>query len=64
MAKDCWICQQKDEWRNEKLNKVRNEAKQYAIEHGKTVAIWKEGTNYKYGIYTGQANCELVSFNT
>lgn len=63
---ECWICKQKAEWRNEKLNNIRSEAKQYAIDNGKMVAIFKIGINWCFAEYTtelGQQypDAELVS---
>jgi len=44
---ECWICIQKAAWKNEKINAARAAAKLQANEQGQTMAIYKEGCNYK-----------------
>lgn len=44
---DCWICTQKAEWKAEKLNTARAEAKTMANETGNTIAIYKVGCDFK-----------------
>jgi len=36
---DCWVCQQKAEWKQEQINRAREEAKQRSMETGKTMVI-------------------------
>lgn len=47
--KNCWRCEQKAQWRREKLDRIREEAKQQSLIDGKTLVIWKEGTLYCFG---------------
>jgi len=44
---DCWVCKQKAEWKQEKISKVREEAKQRSAATGKTVAIVQKGCLYE-----------------
>lgn len=43
---DCWICEQKAEWKNNLINAARLKAKLQANEQGNTMAIIKEGCNF------------------
>jgi hypothetical protein len=59
---DCWVCNQKAEWKNEKLNIARKEAQLQAHEQGKTMAIIKNGCLYEVKeAYPGIAAVEIVS---
>lgn len=56
----CLKCKQ--EWRNEKLQAVRDEAKRIAIETNETMAILKEGPIYKIVKASGATNAiEYIS---
>ena len=47
MKKDCWICKEKNNWKQDKLKAAIALAKKQANEQGKTMAIIKEGCNYR-----------------
>jgi hypothetical protein len=61
----CWICIQKAEWKAEKLNTVRNQAKILANEQNQTMAIIQETTSYSIinaaNVIPGQTVIEFVS---
>ena len=42
----CYLERQKNEWKAEKLNTARAEAKKQAIENAETMAITKQGCEY------------------
>lgn len=45
---DCWVCNQKAEYKHEKMNRLRDEAKIRSAESGKTMAIiQKSGCIYE-----------------
>jgi len=43
----CWICVQKAAWKKEKKDAARQKAKDLANDSRETVAIIKEGVNYR-----------------
>lgn len=61
----CWICIQKAEWKAEKLNAVRTQAKIVANEQNQTMAIIQETTSYLIikatDLTPGQTVIEFVS---
>lgn len=59
--KPCWKCKQKAEWLREKLNVAREAAKKMAQDEKKTVAIWKEASEYKFG-GTERAGQRIVEY--
>ena len=46
MDQNCYLCKQKQQWLDEKLNLARVAAKEQAFETGETMAIVKQGANY------------------
>lgn len=59
---DCWVCKERGEWLNEKINAARTEAKKKAHEEGKTMAILKEGCIFKIvEAYPGIEAFEIIS---
>ena len=46
MDLDCFLCKQKQEWLDERLNLARTAAKEQATLTGETMAIVKTGANY------------------
>lgn len=65
---DCWVCNQRAEVKNEKMNAIRAEAKKRSTEEGKTMAIVQmSGCVYKViGIdeVNGQKVKEYLSANS
>ncbi len=45
----CYLDRQKDEWKQEKYNTALAAATKLAQDEEKTVALWKEGSGWKYG---------------
>lgn len=58
MTKDCWVCKQKAEWRQEKLTAVRNEAKTMAG----TVAIVRNGCIYSVVELNNIGSQEVIEY--
>lgn len=57
---------QKKTWFRDKLEQVRKEAKQYAIQTQQTQAVYKEGSRYLYcdaTATTGKTILEYISFH-
>lgn len=62
---DCWVCKQKAEWKQQKLNQAREEAKQLSAATGKTVAIIQNGCLYEVKEnFEGSQVKEYISANT
>jgi hypothetical protein len=64
MSDGCEGCYISNKGQNELLEATRTKAKQYAVEQKKTVAIYREGYEFRYcdaEISTGLAIIELVS---
>lgn len=57
----CWICKEKAEWKRQKLDAARIEAKQKAVEIGETMAIVREGCLYKV-IKAGEPGDNVIEF--
>jgi hypothetical protein len=62
MSEQCWICKDRGEWMNEKINAARKQAKEKAHEQNKTMAIIKEGAIFKIvEAYPGIDAFEIIS---
>ncbi len=62
MSDECWVCIERSQWLNEKINSARAEAKKQANEQGKTMAILKEGAIFTIvEAYPGIEAFEIIS---
>ena len=59
---DCWVCKQKAEYRLEKLKTARESASKKAQDEQKTMAIWKEGCQYKYGEPESAGSNKIIEY--
>ena len=59
---ECWICKQKAEYRREKLTNARLMAMQKAKDEEKTMAIWKQGYEYKFGIPSEAGSNTIIEY--
>jgi|DEB19_MinimDraft_2_1074335.scaffolds.fasta_scaffold03370_4 hypothetical protein len=62
MSDECWVCKERSQWLNEKINEARADAKKQANEKGKTMAILKEGPIFTIvEAYPGIEAFEVIS---